>query len=228
MQLIPVIDLLDGYAVHAKLGKRDQYKPLNSILCHGSNPIDVIRALLCLHPFKRVYIADLNALMGRRNNWPLIQKLIKEFPTVDFWIDQGLTHEICADSSFYTSVIGSESIDQNFVDGIQQYSHNQYILSMDFTELGFLGPETLLDNEYGWPERLIIMSLAFVGGVTGPDWSRLKQFLERCPDRQIYSAGGTRSYCDLLKLKEMGVSGVLLASALHSGSLNPTELSDFD
>lgn len=228
MQLIPVIDLLDGLAVHAKCGKRDQYQPLNSILCHGSNPIDIIQALLCLHSFKCVYLADLNALTARGDNWPLIQKLINQFSTVDFWIDQGLTRGVGTDSSAFTRVIGSESVGQNFLDGIQQTQYKQFILSMDFTERGFLGPQTLLTRDAEWPERIIVMSLALVGSVAGPDWFRLNQFLERHPKRLIFSAGGTRSYSDLIRLKEMGVSGVLLASALHSGSLNSAEISSFD
>ena len=60
MQLIPVLDIKDGIVVHAKLGLRTQYAPIQSPLCASSAVVDVINAFLALAPFKIVYIADLN------------------------------------------------------------------------------------------------------------------------------------------------------------------------
>ena len=67
MQVIPVIDLLNGEVVHAKKGLRQTYQPMQSPLCPSSDPLTVVSELLALHPFKQLYIADLNA----------IQKLLK-------------------------------------------------------------------------------------------------------------------------------------------------------
>ena len=187
----------------------------------------MVRAILSLYPFNYLYIADLDALMGRGSNWPLIRMLINIFPQVEFWIDQGLA-SAHTDLYSFIPVLGSESIDQDLLDGMFPYRKNQFILSLDFSEDRLLGPESLLTDIQKWPDRLIIMSLGLVGSNAGPDWSRLGQFLERCPDRHIFSAGGSRSYGDLLRLNEIGISGVLLASALHSGALTARELSAFN
>ena len=43
-----------------------------------------------------------------------------------------------------------------------------------------------------WPERVIVMTLARVGGDAGPDMDRLLQIKRRAPDARLYAAGGLR------------------------------------
>ena len=45
MLLIPVIDLLDGQVVRGVRGERARYRPIESALCRGSEPLAVSRAL---------------------------------------------------------------------------------------------------------------------------------------------------------------------------------------
>jgi phosphoribosylformimino-5-aminoimidazole carboxamide ribotide isomerase len=40
----------------------------------------------------------------------------------------------------------------------------------------------------------------------------------------VYVGGGVRDIKDLVELKELGVSGVLVATALHSGKISIKEL----
>src|SRR5262249_42767856 len=46
LQIIPVIDLRQGDVVHARLGERARYRPLQSILCEGSAPAAVVEGLM--------------------------------------------------------------------------------------------------------------------------------------------------------------------------------------
>ncbi|MFM2065611.1 MAG: histidine biosynthesis protein [Pseudomonadota bacterium] len=46
MRIVPVIDLMDGHAVHARRGNRATYAPIQSALVAGSAPVDVAAALL--------------------------------------------------------------------------------------------------------------------------------------------------------------------------------------
>ena len=80
MEIIPVIDLMHGQVVHARMGQRQHYQPIQSLLCSSSTPIDIVNALLELYPFERLYIADLNAIQGKGNHFQTIQALIDEFP----------------------------------------------------------------------------------------------------------------------------------------------------
>ena len=65
MQVIPVIDLKAGHVVHARLGHRAFYRPIETPLATGSGPIDVVTGLLSLHPFATLYVADLDAIGGK-------------------------------------------------------------------------------------------------------------------------------------------------------------------
>ncbi len=66
-----------------------------------------------------------------------------------------------------------------------------------------------------WPQRVIVMTLARVGSGAGPDLARLAAIQSIASGREIYAAGGVRDAADLWALKEAGVSGALIATALH-------------
>ncbi len=51
----------------------------------------------------------------------------------------------------------------------------------------------------------------------------MKKVLEAV-NLEVFVGGGVRDIGDLVKLKELGVSGVLLATALHSGKIKMEDL----
>ena len=222
MNIIPVIDIKDGQAVSAKLGQREKYKTLRSLLCDSSSIADVIQGYLTLYPFRIVYIADLNAITNTGNNQNIINKVIAEYQNIEFWIDNGVKIQnipIYPDVK-YKLVIGSESQNQNeFHPPYDDIKKN--ILSFDFfPDKGYRGPRQLIDNPALWPEDIIIMTLDRVGQDKGPDMVKLAGFCQKHPDKNIIAAGGIRNEMDLLKLKKIGVNDALVASALHSGAIN--------
>ena len=68
------------------------------------------------------------------------------------------------------------------------------------------------------------MTLVRVGGDAGPDMDRLAEIKRRAPDVMLYAAGGLRGASDLVRLKQAGKWGVLVASALHDGRLTGADL----
>ena len=68
MDVIPVIDLKGGVVVHARRGDRARYRPIESPLSPTATPLDVVTGLMALHPFRRLYIADLDAIGGTGDN----------------------------------------------------------------------------------------------------------------------------------------------------------------
>ncbi len=68
------------------------------------------------------------------------------------------------------------------------------------------------------------MTRARVGGDAGPDMDRLADIKRRAPDVMLYAAGGLRGASDLVRLKQAGIWGVLVASALHEGGLIGADL----
>src|SRR6476661_3097092 len=92
MEIIPVIDLMHGQVVHARLGQRQHYQPMQSSLCGSSTPIDIINALLELYPFEQLYIADLAAIQGLSNHFKADQAIQKAFPQLEVWLDSGIAN----------------------------------------------------------------------------------------------------------------------------------------
>jgi phosphoribosylformimino-5-aminoimidazole carboxamide ribotide isomerase len=71
--------------------------------------------------------------------------------------------------------------------------------------------------------EVIVLDLVRVGSSEGVNAVFLKNVLEEVPVN-VYVGGGVRDIKDLLDLKNLGVSGVLVATALHSGKISIVEL----
>ncbi len=224
MQIIPVIDLKDGQAVHARLGNRQQYQPIKSSLCKSSDIFDVIDAFLELYPFDTVYIADLNALSKNGNHHILLEKVLNHFSNTTFWIDAGYHQPYKLFSQInYLPVIGSESCRDSNLSDIKAINED-FILSLDFSLTQPLGPKKLFENSEFWPKRIIIMTLGLVGSNAGPALAMLQKYCNNYPGKNIIAAGGIRNSEDLLLLKEMGITHTLIASALHSGTISAANI----
>jgi phosphoribosylformimino-5-aminoimidazole carboxamide ribotide isomerase len=227
MQIIPVIDLLNGVVVHAKKGERQHYQPIQSLLTSSSKPLDIVAALLEIYPFTQLYIADLNAIQkteGAYNtNYQVVEAITLRYPTLTLWVDAGISNnrELSSWQKLNIRlVIGSE----NFacIDNYCSLKHHEknFILSLDFMPHGYQGPAELLTSNEHWPQDVIVMSLANVGTNQGPNTALLGEVLNRAKGFNVYAAGGIRGVDDLMLLKQMGVHGALIATALHQKKIS--------
>lgn len=228
MHVIPVIDLKGGAVVWACRGERDLYAPIATPLAPTSAPVDVVAGLLTLHPFRTIYVADLDAIVSRRSQEANLDALSAAFPDVTFWVDSGVD-EIDAARSWLLRhprahlVLGSETMrDLSALEALRE--EGRILLSLDFRGETFLGPPALCDAPHLWPARVICMMLARVGGEAGPDMDRLAGLRDRASAALLYAAGGLRGPSDLARLSALGVDGVLVASALHDGRLSRADL----
>jgi phosphoribosylformimino-5-aminoimidazole carboxamide ribotide isomerase len=225
MRPIAVLDLMGGQVVHARRGERGAYRPVESSLVAGAEPLKLAAALLALFPFDTLYIADLDAILGRGGHAVALASLRSRFPGVDLWLDAGHASaqalESCRSSGF-TPVLGSES--QRDSSLLEAARAADAVLSLDFREGVPLGPAQIAQRPELWPRRVIALDLARVGSGLGPDLELLAAVRRRAPDTQIYSGGGVRDAADLEALAAAGAAGVLLASALHDGRLTGADL----
>jgi phosphoribosylformimino-5-aminoimidazole carboxamide ribotide isomerase len=228
MEIIPVIDLMGGVVVRARHGERAAYRPIETPLSLSSDPLAVVAGLLSVYPLRSLYIADLDAIEGRGSPSRTIESIARKFPGLSLWIDNGNSDTEAA-ADFLAAhpravlVLGSES--QRNCETVRALHPNpRVILSLDFRGEAFLGPPDLLDEPSIWPARIIVMSLARVGGDAGPDFERLRHIGECAGPRSIYLAGGVREARDLAIAEESGAAGVLVASALHDGRLSAADL----
>ena len=221
MQVIPVLDLIGGLVVRAKMGDRDAYRPIETPLSATPDPADVTRGLMRLRQFPTLYIADLDAIRSRGDNFAALARLREAFPDVELWIDNGAATLAAVEATqrYGVPVLGSESQS----DAALVASRRDALLSLDFRGEAFQGPPELLSQSELWPERVVVMTLHRVGGGTGPDLDRLAAIRTRAGGRKLYAAGGVRNDADLVALKTAGAAGVLVASALHDGSIAKTD-----
>lgn len=227
-EVIPVVDLMGGVVVHARAGERDRYRPLaGSRVSATPEPQAVVRGLLALHPFRALYIADLDAIGKRGDHRAAIRELREAFPQVRLWVDAAFAGA-CACRRFLEAdlgdlVLGSES--QTDLRQVELLAGEaRWLLSLDYQGERALGPAALFDAPERWPERLIAMTLARVGGAGGPDLDRLRAVRAAAPGRRVYAAGGVRGEADLAELRSLGCAGALVASALHDGRLDGAAL----
>src|SRR5262249_45917468 len=229
MDVIPVLDLRGGAVVRARMGQRDQYRPLESPLAPTSDPIDVMQGLYSVYPFKTFYVADLDGIMGTGNNEAVLRRLKAEFPAAVFWVDNGVADLPSAqrwlDADLGHLVVGSES-QQDTALVPHLFQHDRVILSLDFLDQAFQGPPALLCETAAWPRRLIVMTLVRIGSGAGPDFDRLCAIRDIAANRQIYAAGGVRDRTDLATLKRAGIAGALVATSLHDGRLRGSDLEE--
>lgn len=231
MQIIPVIDLLNGIVVHAKKGDRKNYQAIQSLLAHSSKPLGIVAALLEYYPFQQLYIADLNRIQklgDDKSNVQAIESIARHYPNLRIWIDAGISSHTDLDfwrSRNFNVILASENFSdlENFL-AVKKHLDSDFVLSLDFMPGGYQGPPELLDNTRHWPKDVILMSLAHVGSNMGVNLELLEKFKQQAGTFDIYAAGGVKDINDLNALKLSGIHGALIASALHQKQLTPAEI----
>jgi phosphoribosylformimino-5-aminoimidazole carboxamide ribotide isomerase len=227
MEIIPVLDLKQGVVVHARMGRRDEYRPIETPLSPTSDPVDVARGLLRVHPFATLYVADLDAIARNGDNYAALARLRAAFPQVTLWVDNGIC-DCCSardwlEAGWGQLVLGSET--QRDCTVVHHLAGDaRVVLSLDFRGPTFQGPRALLDDAACWPQKVIAMTLARIGSDAGPDLERLCAIRDAAPGRQVYAAGGVRDAADLVSLKRADIAGALVASSLHEGRLTGKDI----
>jgi HisA/HisF family protein len=230
--IIPVLDLKQGAVVRARAGDRANYRPIVSPLARSSAPLDVLQGLLALAPFPVVYVADLDAITGAGDHRDALARLAMAAPQIEIWVDGGFASPEAARAMLrprLLPVFGSESLvtPDDLAAAREAFGASGFILSLDYRRGKFLGAPDIEHRVDLWPDRLILMTLDRVGSDGGPDLAALRSLAQHAGPRAVFAAGGVRSAQDLVVLSTAGIAGALVASALHDGRLQATEIARF-
>ena len=237
MRVIPVIDVLNGKVVHAVRGQRSEYQPIQSVLCQSVEPLEVAKTFKTLG-FSELYVADLDAIIDCSTNFQALKRIPDE-TGLKLMVDAGVTAMERARSLLENGVsklvIGTETLQsKSFVsEAVRVFGSDRVIVSLDLkadkvlVRPGFDGsanPIFLLREfkEMG-VSQIIVLDLTRVGSGEGVNVDFLKKTLETVP-MDVYVGGGVRNIADLIELQGLSVSGVLVATALHSGKISVEEL----
>jgi phosphoribosylformimino-5-aminoimidazole carboxamide ribotide isomerase len=239
MLIIPVLDLLKGQVVRGVAGRRQNYRPIASKLTPSAAPLEVAAAFQEHFGLSLLYLADLDAIGGSPPALDIYQALQEK--GFHLWVDAGLR---LARQAAPLAQAGVEGI----IAGLETLAGPEELAQLCDT----VGPERLLfslDLLEGKPltyslawktddpmeiagraahygvRRLIVLDLARVGMSSGPDTEGLCLcLLGMFPELQLITGGGVRNAGDLRRLRQVGLAGVLLASALHDGRLTAADL----
>jgi phosphoribosylformimino-5-aminoimidazole carboxamide ribotide isomerase len=246
MRLIPVLDILNGQAVHAVAGQRNSYQPLTSIWTRSCHAVDVVKALRDAYGFRELYVADLDGILHGRPNRQLIQRLANLLPGL--WLDAGFRNIEAAKqwaSEFgCRPVLGLETLDfGGSGESVGQASWQVLtaagaLLSLDASQGQLLVAEARWRSrsvtelvgwwhQRGW-QHFLALDLASVGtGQLHWSWQLLRTARSAAPQARWYLGGGVRCVDDLHLLAADNVEAVLVASALHDGRILPDQVRSF-
>ena len=239
MRIIPVLDLLGSEVVRGVAGRRDEYRPVQSRLVEGSDALSVARAIRTEFALSQLYVADLDAILHQRPNHSILQVLCAD--RFSLLVDAGLRRCDDAGPIFDTGVdqvvAGLETLEgPNELAGlISRYGASRIVFSLDLRD------GRSLSNHSSWPSgdpfdiaraavgagctQLIVLDIARVGTGGGVSTLRLcEKIRHTLPEVSLITGGGVRGVEDLHTLQRVGVDGVLVASALHDGSITRADL----
>jgi phosphoribosylformimino-5-aminoimidazole carboxamide ribotide isomerase len=237
VKIIPVIDVLGGRVVHAVRGRRKEYQPLKSTLCASTDPVDVAAALKALG-FGELYVADLDAITRGQANFSIF-KNIADKTGLELMVDAGIDTlkkaKRVLESHVSKVIIGTETLPSASLvaEAIRLFGSEKVVVSLDLMgnriisgfELGALKDPVALLREFqeAGVSQIIVLDLCRVSSGEGVNVPFLREVLRNIKVN-VYAGGGVRDIEDLMELKDIGVFGVLLATALHSGKISPEEL----
>ncbi len=251
MQIIPVLDLAAGIAVHARVGDRANYAPVTSSLIpeHPGDPYALVRAYRETLGADECYIADLDAIQGG----PVQRTLIREL--ADF--RTGFSGGILVDAGTEAAgdalevlacgvsqiVVGLETL-QSFADLaliVDAIGPSRTIFSLDL-RLGIPMLHPAMQDVHGAMAEpmaladravahgaytVLVLDIGRVGSGCGVDVGLLQDLRRRLPQIRLLAGGGVLSCRDLARMRDAGCDAALVASALHSGRITPFDLATF-
>ena len=237
MKVIPVIDVLNGVAVHGVRGERSQYQPLKTVLCRSANPLEIASSFESLG-FTDLYLADLDAILGKSVNFSVYKQIVTE-TGLDLMVDAGIADFSRAEEVLATGVskivVGSETLEtlEFLAQAVETFGENRVVVSIDLKDGKVLSASEAIASldAVSFAQKLrkigvghvILLDLTRVGTEQGINWALLRNILDKT-GVEVLVGGGIRSLQELKKLENLGVSGALVATILHNGKLRVDEL----
>lgn len=237
MQIVGVIDLKGGIAVHARGGNRERYEPVRQSAgaAIDGSPMALARLYNDRFGLSEIYVADLDAIASQ----PLQADTLRRIGALGaaLWVDAGIA---TADDTkpvlmagAQTLVVGLETLASfDALANICTLSTRPVAFSLDLRAgtpmngaLGSHSPEAIARKAVdAGAQRIIVLDVARVGVGGGPDFDLLRRIRPVVPGAQLLAGGGVRGIGDLRQLADIGCAGALVASALLDGRLCPADV----
>jgi phosphoribosylformimino-5-aminoimidazole carboxamide ribotide isomerase len=240
MRIIPVLDVKAGQVVRGFSGRREEYRPIISQLTPSCHPVDVAVAFRTHFDLRLLYLADLDAIAGAPPALAIYTALHSN--GFRLWVDAGVRDASAAaalaGAGIEGVVVGLETLSgpAALSDACRQLGE-RIVFSLDLKAGEPLGDTTAWRHADTWSiteqaiavgvSKVIVLDLARVGTCRGTGTEELcSRLITAFPHVEVIAGGGVRDVADLQRLKQFGVQGVLVASALHDGTLRREHLAE--
>jgi phosphoribosylformimino-5-aminoimidazole carboxamide ribotide isomerase len=232
MRVVAVLDLQAGVVVRGRAGRRSEYRPVAGPLTPSARPLDVARMFRERLGLHELYVADLDAIAGGKPDVATYQALVADGfrLQVDAGIRVGRDADVLASAGVARVILGLETLA-----GPEELSAavvnlgDRAVFSLDLHagrpltrgDWGSTDPWQLATQAItSGVRRVLVLDLARVGEGMGTGTEDLcRRLVTTWPTLEVSAGGGIRDGNDLIRLRDLGISAVLVASALHEGTL---------
>lgn len=243
MQIVGVIDLKDGRAVHAKGGRRHTYQPVawSAGVRVDGDPLALARVYVERLHVSRLYVADLDAIASGVLQASALRHL--QEVGVPLLVDAGVTTIEAAFGAAAagadTVVIGLETLPSIGVlaDICAADERPGVAFSLDLrngvamtprrhsADVPPEEPEEIAARAASFGiDEMVVLDVARVGIGGGPDLALLRRIRSVTHRVPVLAGGGIRGLDDLRDLANCGCAGALVATAIHEGRLAPRDI----
>ncbi len=231
MEIIPVLDLMSGIAVSGKSGERDTYKPLHTVFSKTPDPVEIAISLK-RQGFKRIYVADLDAIEGRGSNLEIVHKINYVLPVILDWGVKDLKSFAFTLDFADKIIIATETLTSwaDLVEIFNKFPKKRIVVSIDIKDgqvlsknLSLSFSEVKSELEKLKPEEIILLDISGVGTLKGFNMDLLNKF-KGMEDSLILGGGITPE--EIQNLNAVGLNRFLIGTVLHSGKMNFDFLKD--
>ena len=220
--IIPVLDLKNGIAVSGKSGKRETYKPLETVFHKSASPEGIGKSLSDAGAV-RIYIADLDSIENRESNFEVIHEVNKN---ISVMLDCGARNVFDVKKALEVAdkvIIATETLKDidDLNDIFDNFDKNRLVISIDIKDNEIFSKSLNIDLEEFIrkikelnPPEVILLDISQVGTERGVNYELIRKFLEL----PLIIGGGITS-SDITRLEKLGINKFLVGSALHNGKL---------
>ncbi len=228
MDVYLAIDVKDGVVVRGKAGERREYCEVHKNSVIIDNRSDFGYVIDRIKP-KNVYVADLDAIERRGNNFDIFKKYSNRCKMI---VDGGFTDanvvntimdekRSMSNRSKLIPVLGTETFNLRNIGNVR----GKCIVSIDIKEKlldaskSFKSVENVLSYLNSFSVYAVIVLPIHSVGTYKHDFTLVEKAL-KISDHPVITGGGISSISDMFRLKDMGVDGVLISSAIHDGRID--------
>jgi phosphoribosylformimino-5-aminoimidazole carboxamide ribotide isomerase len=233
---------MNGTAVHANKGLRNEYQPIHMSFSQSSKPQDLLTVFSNDFNFTESYIADLDSIIREKPNIELLGKIVQE-SSLDIMLDAGIRnlYDVMQFKNLGLSklILATETIESFDVvdDAISEFGKEKIIVSIDMKKQNLISGSAEIAKmdinmiiskvrDKGISE-IILLDLAKIGSLSGGGSTNYESIRSQHPDMNIILGGGVKDISDIITLEKQRFNGALIATSLHKGIITPENVRSF-